>query len=342
MIITILLVCCTVMNTGAAFAQASHSSQNGSAGTPAFDKRTFREKADDVLAKKGSDSVAANYLESWLLAVPTDAEAAQILAVLCGRLGRKADSVAYMDQAWKNGYSTDQRVKQYLARQERYGRYKVLMPTVVKPGMKYPMVLLLHGNGNSPDMMIQLARNLKLDSVIFVCPEAPYLKSRESHQAVRERYSASGDGYAVMDTVLTEAMQLSAEWYYQAFLTAKATLPSSNVKPLIVGYSQGGFYALSVATRHPESFGGVATINASMYDNGNVMQNLDKLRTHGVGVFVSHGKSDMVVPFQTAELIVGGLVSAVVNHVFYPFDGGHWPTADAMMKIRQWVLDSTK
>jgi predicted esterase len=287
-------------------------------GVPAVDKRTLREKAEDVLSKKGNDSLAAAYLESWLAAVPTDAEAAQILSVLCGRLGRKADSAVYIDLAWKNGYSTDQRVKQYLAKQQRYGRYKVLMPSVVKPNMKYPMVLLLHGNGNSADMMIQLARNMKLDSVIFVCPEAPYLKSKESHHSVKERYSASGDGYGAMDSILSDVIQLSAEWYYQAFLSAKSNLPASNVKPLIVGYSQGGFYALSVATRHPESFGGVATINASMYDNGNVMQNLDKLRTHGVGVLVSHGRSDMVVPFQTAELIVGGLASSGVNYSFYP------------------------
>ncbi|NQW30052.1 MAG: alpha/beta fold hydrolase [Ignavibacteria bacterium] len=306
---------------------------------PKVDKRSLREKAEEMIAKKGNDSTVAELLEQWMLAVPADPESAYTLAQVYGRLGRKLDSAAAMDVAWQNGYTADPRIQTFFATQKRYGRYKVLMPARMKPKLTYPMVLLLQGNGNSSDMMIQLARSMQLDSVIFVCPEAPYLKLKESFSSMRERFTASGDGYGVADKLLPQVVDYSAEWYYNALTDAREKLPVSNVKTTVVGFSQGGFYSLALATRYTEVVGSVVTICASMYEYGKVIQNLKVLHTYGVPVLVTHALNDPVVPFQTSKLIVGGLVEAGVDHKFFAFEGGHWPTAEAMAVMKQWILN---
>ncbi len=306
------------------------------------DKRSLREKAEEIIAKKGNDSTVAILLEQWMLAVPADPESAYNLAQVYGRLGRKADSASTMDIAWQNGYTADPRIQTYYATQQRFGRYKVLMPARMKPRLTYPMVLLLHGNGNSADMMIQLARTMQLDSIIFVCPEAPYLKSKESFSTMRERYSASDEGLGIADKLLSQVFDYSAEWYRNVLNDARESLPVSNTKTAVVGFSQGGFYSLALATKNPELVGSVVTICASMYEYGKVMQKLKVLRTYGIPVLVTHAVNDPVVPFQTSKLIVGGLVEAGVDHKHFAFEGGHWPTAEALVAIKQWLLNYTR
>jgi len=227
--------------------------------------------------------------------------------------------------------------------QRRIGRYRVMLPVGMQPGRTYPLVILFHGNGNSPSVMLTWARELKLDSTIFICPEAPYIKIPETVASGMARYTAMVDAIGAGDSVSPEAVSLSADWYYDVIREAQRTLPVDSVnKPSLIGFSQGGFYSHVVMTRHPDAFSSVASISASMYSEGKVFERYAALTLYDVEVLVAHGRQDTVVPFQTGESIKNALASAGMMPIFVPFEGGHWPSQIATERIRAWLISRRK
>jgi len=303
------------------------------------DRKTARQQGEEAL-NAGDVPSAVRQLERWVEAVPTDYDGALLLAKAYGRAGRVADSSLAARLAANIG-KPDQFPAVYMP-QRRYGRYRIHYPNGYSPLRRYRLVVLLHGNGNTSELMLNWGKTLGLDNCILVAPDAPYLKVRESFASFKERFSAAGDGNGMPDTMSADVITLSAEWYHDVVKDARQRLNVSLDKPLLVGFSQGGFYAHVMATRFPETFVGIVSVCGSMYPEGRVIERYDRLRTFGIDVMVAHGRLDDVVPFQTAQLIVGALETAKVNTVFVPFDGKHWPTAEANSAIRQWIVERTK
>ncbi len=308
------------------------------------DRRTLRERADELITKRNDYAGAIPCLEKWLSAVPGDAEAAMLLSTCYDSVGRTADARLAMNLALADGLKAreqaDRDFPPLFHKQVRWGRSRVLYPAVMKKGEQYRLVLLLHGNGHTPEFMLSWAKTLGLDKAIFICPEAPYMKVRETVTSQRERYSAAGESLGMPDSLFGEIIDLSAEWYHDVAMDAMQRLPvARNLKPIIVGFSQGGFYAHVLATRHPEAYASIVSICASMYTAGHVTEKYDRLRTYGVDALVLHGTKDDVVPLQTGELIHSAMEAARVQHVYMPFDGGHWPSAEATVMIRRWMIE---
>ena len=301
------------------------------------DGRTLRERAWYLMREGGKDSLAMAYYVQWLNAVPKDTAAMRELLELYDRNKRTRAADTLRSALRRFERPSDSRELTMHTLQVTMGSYRVIMPEQVRMAETYPAIVVLHGNGNSPETMMRWARSLKLDSAILIFPQAPYLKIDEVLATHTLRYSASGRGLGFADSVQADLVDASAAWYHDVFLDASTRLPISKDKPLIIGFSQGGFFAYCVAVRYPHVFRSLVTICASMYEYGRVEASLPDLRTHGVDVLVTHGTSDSVVPLQTGELISAMLETAGVDHVFMPFDGGHWPSEEITTVIRDWV-----
>ncbi|MBU3741425.1 MAG: tetratricopeptide repeat protein [Candidatus Kapabacteria bacterium] len=342
--------------------------------TPSFSVRslmqqrtTVREQADQFL-QQGKGAQAIPMYESWLRLAPTDAEAALNLASAYASVGRGQDALASLQLALQNGLrktsritadtrlapllrSTDPAAVDVRSRlaadttsvlmytpQTRIGTSLVTYPEGYTPDQQYRLVVLLHGNGHSSAVMTSWAKRLGLRDVIFVAPQAPYVKMLETIASLRERYSAAGEELNAPDSLLDDVVTTSAEWYHDAMMQAWRTLPvSQQKKPIVIGFSQGGFYAHVLATRYPGDIEAFCSISASMYAHGNVTPRYPQLRTFGVRALVLHGTKDEVVPLQTAELIHAGLQQAGVDHNYFTFDGAHWPTSEADRRIVEWL-----
>ncbi|MCO6466373.1 MAG: dienelactone hydrolase family protein [Bradyrhizobiaceae bacterium] len=301
------------------------------------DKRTLRERADEAMQKGAPDSVVISLYEQWLNAVPMDAEAARQLSLLYTRVGRTADAAIAASMATETKPPADPRIQTVNTLQVRMGTYKVLLPSVMKPAEKYPAVLVLHGNGHTEDTMVEWVKSLKMDSVIFVFPRAPYAKIPEIMASHRPRFSGSGPDLGFPDSLLTDVVEATAAWYHDALTDASARFPVSKVKPVVIGFSQGGFLSYAVATKYPQTFQSVVSICASMYQYGNVQRYFPTLASYGIDALVMHAKSDPVVPFQTGEMIAALLKDARVKCSFEAFEGGHWPSDVATARVRQWL-----
>jgi len=309
------------------------------------DKRTAKERASDLITK-GRYADAIPHLETWLRAVPADAEAAQMLSGCYASAGHASHAKSAQELANFNGINErESNARDYpllFHKQVRWGRSRVLLPPELSATEKYRLVLLLHGNGNTPEVMLSWARGLKLKNVIFVCPEAPYIKVKESFAAQREKFSAAGESLGMPDSLFSSIIDVSAEWYESVCIDARRQLPIADGKAIVVGFSQGGFYANVLCTRYPELFAAMVSISASMYPAGKVLERYDRVRENNIDVLLAHGTKDEVVPFQTSELIKASLERSGVNVSFVPFDGGHWPNPEITEKISTFIREHLK
>lgn len=301
------------------------------------DKRSAYERATDLLNNGGDTIKAIQLLELWLAAVPLDTNAARILASAYTRKGMMAEAALARSIHPNGSRNTDSRVVMHYTPQVRLGSYKVLLPKSYSSQKRYPAVLLLHGNGQSPDVMIDFARTLAMDSVLFICPFAPYVRIQETKQSQYTRFSASGDGIDMPDSLMSEIVDESASWYRDAYVDASVRYSIARIKPIIVGFSQGGFYAHIVASRFPGTFQSIVSVSASMFSYGRYQEYVNNLNVFGIDALVVHGTHDKVVPLQTAELLVATLKNSGVAAELVTFEGEHWPTPDAVYAIRAWL-----
>ena len=221
--------------------------------------------------------------------------------------------------------------------QRRIGRYRVFLPENFDSTKKYHLIVLLHGNGHTPQLMLRWFRDLHLADVIAVCPEAPYLKLPETLSKGRLQLSAAPNDCGVPDSMRVTVMEESTTWYASVLEDARRHLPLVNELPLLLGFSQGGYYSLMLATHHPNLVRSLVLLSASYYEEAQLGEKAAVLRTHGIDVLHCHARQDPLVAFQVAELIESLLHSQGVKTEFVPFDGGHWMNAEINQRVKEWI-----
>ncbi|MCS7302069.1 MAG: alpha/beta hydrolase-fold protein [Candidatus Kapabacteria bacterium] len=330
---------------------------------------TARERADFFL-KQGSDDSAIAYYRLWTSANPRDTIAWLQLSKLLAKRGDIERALDALQGASIAGLSNREQIlsdtlfakiirtgrgraileridansREYAAyplryaRQERIGRYRVLFPPGYDSTQRYHLVLLLHGNGNEPIMMLRWARALGLERAIIVCPEAPYVKVAETIAQGRMRLSAAGEDLTAPDSLNPIIVELSARWYLTVVDDAERTLPIIRASlPIVVGFSQGGFYAQVLISRYPERFRAAVLLATSYYWWGGIAERLDLIRRYGIEILHVHGKADTIVPIQTAWLLREMYHKAGINYTLEEFEGEHWIPDDLARRIGRWI-----
>jgi predicted esterase len=224
--------------------------------------------------------------------------------------------------------------------QRRIGRYKVRLPAAyATSNVRYRLVLLMHGNGNSPQMLLDWFGGLGLDSLIVVAPEAPYTKILETAKTDRGSYAGVADANWAPDSIRGESITLTAEWYEHILDDAEAGLRTDTTgAPLVIGFSQGGYFAHVLNVRSMRRLGGVASICASVYPQYDVISRYVSKPPHLPPMFVAHGLSDAIVPFSVGQSYRRTLETIGASMVFVSFDGGHWPTSAVDVALRNWIM----
>jgi len=223
------------------------------------------------------------------------------------------------------------------AEQKRLARYRILFPKNYDSTKTYRVILLLHGNGLEPVFMLKWAERIELKNHIIIAPEAPYVKFKESIQSGAMKLSGRGEDHFFPDSLQEDVINQTAEWYVSTLNHAKKTLPISDDPQIVMGFSQGGFFASVLMSRYPESFSSAITLCGSMFPEGRIEENLSKVKSLNRDILLVHGLQDKTVPISIAEDFAKQLSKAEINHTFIPFDGGHWPVDDLLDEIKDWI-----
>lgn len=187
--------------------------------------------------------------------------------------------------------------------------------------------VLMHGFGAPGDDLVALAGALAAP-VRLVFPAAPLelgglygdsrawwlldlarLEADLRSGAARNRRGEVPDGLA------------EARDHVNRFLDAlTAQLPAGGAL-VLGGFSQGAMLALDVALHRAAPPAGLILMSGTLIAEAVWQPRLPTLA--GVPVMMSHGRSDMLLPFAVAEILRDQLVAAGAAIDWQPFSGGH-------------------
>lgn len=155
--------------------------------------------------------------------------------------------------------------------------YRVVEPSDAGPTT--PLVIALHGRGDTARGFARLAMRLELDARILVA-EAPM---PFGHSGGRQWFdSAAPDGAASVRARIAQLAELIGE--------LEARYPEAG-RPGLYGFSQGGVLALQAAHEIPDRLAGVAALSGYLAtDEGGVEP------TRPLPVLITAGTKDGVIP----------------------------------------------
>ena len=104
---------------------------------------------------------------------------------------------------------------------------------------------------------------------------------------------------------------------------------------MLGGYSQGAMVASEVAFQSDLEIAGLVLLSGTLVDEGSWERQFHTRR--GTPVFLSHGRSDPVLPFEVADRFRSKLEAAGVRVTWVPFDGGHEIPATVVSELNKFI-----
>jgi predicted esterase len=189
----------------------------------------------------------------------------------------------------------------------RDGFYYV--PTSYRATTPAPVALLLHGAGRNATEMLDPIRPLADTlGMVLVAPD-----SRVSTWDAID--SAFGDDVQFIDRAFA--------WVFD-----RVRVDASRVR--VVGFSDGGSYALSLGIINGDLFSRVVAFSPGFIVGGPV--------NGKPKIFITHGTRDVVLPIETtSRQIVPQLRNIGYDVEYYEFDGGHGVTPTLLSQAMTWA-----
>lgn len=220
--------------------------------------------------------------------------------------------------------------------QDRLGEYLVVLPEEYDPAERYPLVVLLHGYGSSPEAFAPVTRLLNTRDFIYVLPQGPYPaldSDGKQFSHLREKDDYEEDTGTVAST---------ADWVVRVADDAKQRYSVRGDRFWMVGFSQGGALAHAVAARYPQRVAGYCAHGGYVIKNTITRDQLSAEQKAGVKVLITHGRNDPAVGFIEAEYAWNLLKAAGVEVRLEALDVPHVFTPEVAELVNQWLTAKTR
>jgi phospholipase/carboxylesterase len=219
------------------------------------------------------------------------------------------------------------------------------LQTIVAGGEGPPTLVLLHGYGSSPEKWAPFTRT------IWLPPGGRFVFPRGPETTVPPDGPPDGRAWWRLDLAahippgssLPDLSATSPPGIRNAGDRVRRLLDDlqSRAEPALVlgGFSQGAMVASQVAFTSDAPLRALVLLSGTTVDEAAWVPGLSRRR--GLRVFLSHGRSDHVLPFDMAERFRARLESAGLRVTWFPFDGGHEIPAEvvvALNRFQQQVL----
>ena len=159
---------------------------------------------------------------------------------------------------------------------------RVDLPSAVQPALG--CVVTLHGRGVTGEDLVPLAEELRLSSLRFVFPDAPFnFMSFSNGRAWYESPPRTHEG-------LTESRRLLFRLLED--LEKEGTDPGRIV---LMGFSQGAVMSLDARIRYPKRLAGVIALSGYLYATDSIGTEKSPASS-GIPILLAHGTYDEVLP----------------------------------------------
>ena len=198
----------------------------------------------------------------------------------------------------------------------------------------FPTVLTLHGRGANAFDLLGLAPYLCDGRIMMICPQGP-LETPIGPDAVGYAwYPMSMGGAPDIEAMLSSQQEL------QVFLDDCLKSYAIDAKRLVVlGFSQGGVMAYSLALSHPERFAALAVLSSwlpeELLPRLNVTNAVQSLAT-----LLQHGTEDQMIEVDRARESVEMLRQLGVPLTYREYEMGHEIRPRSLAEISAWLEEN--
>ena len=215
------------------------------------------------------------------------------------------------------------------------------LATIVHGGEGPPTLVLLHGYGSSAERWAPFTQTIALPpGARFVFPQGPEV-------TVPPDGPADGRAWWRLDL----AAHIPPGGSIPDFSAARPpgiAIAAARVRdllddlhdrpggPLVLGgFSQGAMVAGEIAFRSDESMTALVLLSGSTVDEAGWQQGFASRR--GLPVFISHGQTDIILPFAVADRFRQKLQRAGLQVTWVPFAGGHEIPAEVVVALNKFL-----
>jgi phospholipase/carboxylesterase len=137
-------------------------------------------------------------------------------------------------------------------------------------------------------------------------------------------------GAAVDTTAYHEAGDILEEWIDKVVVKEKL----QGKKIFVGGFSQGAMMSYEMMRRHADKYTGIIGLSGSV----KALNYLEKTSQCAIDMFISHGKQDQVLTFQSGLDVKARMAECGATIEFFEFEGGHQITREVMLAANNWLM----
>jgi phospholipase/carboxylesterase len=213
-------------------------------------------------------------------------------------------------------------------------RNLLFRPKGFRKNRKYPLVTALHGMGMTAEEFARVFEPLRELPILFFVPEGVYpfeIRTGGQMRIGRAWYLYTGD-----EEEFVHSMSRSGRHLRTLVDKVIAEYPVDPTRRVLLGFSQGGYFAGYLGIRDYRRITGLVVMGARV--KVEVLERELKL-VRDLDVLLVHGRKDRAVPLSAATASLEALAAAGLSVDLKTYDCGHHITAEQVRDVRDWLED---
>ena len=213
-----------------------------------------------------------------------------------------------------------------------------LLHTVYEPAGEgpHPTILTLHGRGANALDLLGLAPHLAGGRFLVICPQGPIETPIGPNMMGYSWYPMSPGGGRAPDVEAILAARQQLRDFLQA---AEARYAVDRNKLSVLGFSQGGVMAYSLALSEPQRFAALLALSTwlppELWEQVEDRDALQRLPT-----FIQHGSRDEMIEVERARRSVELLREPRTPLTYREYEMGHEINGQSLRDLTQWLQDN--
>lgn len=196
----------------------------------------------------------------------------------------------------------------------------------------HPTMLTLHGRGANALDLLGLAPHLCNGKFLMICPQGPLETPIGPSTVGYAWYPMTMGGPPDVGAILSSKEKL------QHFLDACLKRYPIDVKKLVIlGFSQGGVMAYSLALTNPERFAALAVLSSWLPKELVPKLSINHGAVQSLPTIVQHGSQDSMIEVGRAQDSAERLRQLRVPLTYREYDMGHEITPRSLTDLSAWL-----